>query len=164
MKKNVLFLLLLGLLTTVSAQPTHRIKGTVIDKASRQPLEFINVLVLGLGRGGVTDAEGHFNIGEVPPGIYRLQASAVGYKTILTPEYIVSTKDLTIQIETEENLTELAGVTVTASPFRRDPESPVRAAYHRIAGNRKKSGSQSGHLAYCSVLSGSCLLAYRLPQ
>lgn len=125
MKKNVLFLLLLGLLTTVSAQPTHRIKGTVIDKASRQPLEFINVLVLGLGRGGVTDAEGHFNIGEVPPGIYRLQASAVGYKTILTPEYIVSTKDLTIQIETEENLTELEGVTVTTSPFRRDPESPV---------------------------------------
>ena len=125
MKKNVLFLLLLGLLTTVSAQPTHRIKGTVIDKASRQPLEFINVLVLGLGRGGVTDAEGHLNIGEVPPGIYRLQASAVGYKTILTPEYIVSTKDLTIQIETEENLTELEGVTVTASPFRRDPESPV---------------------------------------
>lgn len=125
MKKNVLFLLLLGLLTTVSAQPTHRIKGTVIDKASRQPLEFINVLVLGLGRGGVTDAEGYFNIGEVPPGIYRLQASAVGYKTILTPEYIVSTKDLTIQIETEENLTELEGVTVTASPFRRDPESPV---------------------------------------
>ncbi|MCS2528204.1 TonB-dependent receptor [Bacteroides fragilis] len=124
-EKNVLFLLLLGLLTTVSAQPTHRIKGTVIDKASRQPLEFINVLVLGLGRGGVTDAEGHFNIGEVPPGIYRLQASAVGYKTILTPEYIVSTKDLTIQIETEENLTELEGVTVTASPFRRDPESPV---------------------------------------
>ena len=125
MKKNVLFLLLLGLLTTVSAQPTHRIEGTVIDKASRQPLEFINVLVLGLGRGGVTDAEGHFNIGEVPPGIYRLQASAVGYKTILTPEYIVSTKDLTIQIETEENLTELEGVTVTASPFRKDPESPV---------------------------------------
>ena len=125
MKKNVLLLLLLGLLTTVSAQPTHRIKGTVIDKASRQPLEFINVLVLGLGRGGVTDAEGHFNIGEVPPGIYSLQASAVGYKTILTPEYIVSTKDLTIQIETEENLTELEGVTVTASPFRRDPESPV---------------------------------------
>lgn len=125
MKKNVLLLLLLGLLTTVSAQPTHRIKGTVIDKASRQPLEFINVLVLGLGRGGVTDAEGHFNIGEVPPGIYRLQASAVGYKTILTPEYIVSTKNLTIQIETEENLTELEGVTVTASPFRRDPESPV---------------------------------------
>ena len=125
MKKTVFFLFLLGLLTAVGAQPTHKIKGTVIDKASRQPLEFINVLILGLGRGAVTDAEGHFNIQEVPPGIYRLQASAVGYKTVLTPEYIVSTKDLTIQIETEENLTELEGVTVTASPFRRDLESPV---------------------------------------
>ena len=141
MKKNVLFLLLLGLLTTVSAQPTHRIKGTVIDKASRQPLEFINVLVLGLGRGGVTDAEGHFNIGEVPPGIYRLQASAVGYKTILTPEYIVSTKDLTIQIETEENLTELEGVTVTASPFRRDPESPVGLRIIGLQENEKSPGA-----------------------
>lgn len=125
MKKTVFFLFLLGLLTAAGAQPTHKIKGTVIDKASRQPLEFINVLILGLGRGAVTDAEGHFNIQEVPPGIYRLQASAVGYKTVLTPEYIVSTKDLTIQIETEENLTELEGVTVTASPFRCDLESPV---------------------------------------
>ena len=125
MKKTVFFLFLLGLLTAAGAQPTHKIKGSVIDKASRQPLEFINVLILGLGRGAVTDAEGHFNIQEVPPGIYRLQASAVGYKTVLTPEYIVSTKDLTIQIETEENLTELEGVTVTASPFRRDLESPV---------------------------------------
>ncbi|MCM0294309.1 TonB-dependent receptor [Bacteroides fragilis] len=125
MKKTIFFLFLLGLLTAAGAQPTHKIKGTVIDKASRQPLEFINVLILGLGRGAVTDAEGHFNIQEVPPGIYRLQASAVGYKTVLTPEYIVSTKDLTIQIETEENLTELEGVTVTASPFRRDLESPV---------------------------------------
>lgn len=125
MKKTVFFLFLLGLLTAAGAQPTHKIKGTVIDKASRQPLEFINVLILGLGRGAVTDAEGHFNIQEVPPGIYRLQVSAVGYKTVLTPEYIVSTKDLTIQIETEENLTELEGVTVTASPFRRDLESPV---------------------------------------
>ncbi len=68
MKKNVLFLLLLGLLTTVSAQPTHRIKGAVIDKASRQPLEFINVLVLGLGRGGVTDAEGHIQDRAGPSG------------------------------------------------------------------------------------------------
>lgn len=124
-EKTVFFLFLLGLLTAAGAQPTHKIKGTVIDKASRQPLEFINVLILGLGRGAVTDAEGHFNIQEVPPGIYRLQASAVGYKTVLTPEYIVSTKDLTIQIETEENLTELEGVTVTASPFRHDLESPV---------------------------------------
>ena len=107
------------------AQPVHQVKGTVIDKSSRQPLEFINVMIVGLNKGGVTNAEGKFSIGQVPPGIYRLQASAIGYKTVTTPEYILSTRDLHIQIEMEENQTELEGVTVTASPFRRDIESPV---------------------------------------
>ena len=125
--KKLLTLLLFSniLLSLLQAQPVHQIKGIVIEKNSRQPLEFINVMILGLNKGGVTNAEGHFTIEQVPPGIYRLQATAIGYKSVTTPEYILSTKDLNISIEMEENLTELAGVTVTASPFRRDQESPV---------------------------------------
>ena len=119
--KRLLSLLLFCNITIsfLLAQPVHQVKGTVIDKSSRQPLEFINVMIVGLNKGGVTNAEGKFSIGQVPPGIYRLQASAIGYKTVTTPEYILSTRDLHIQIEMEENQTELEGVTVTASPFRR---------------------------------------------
>ena len=125
--KRLLSLLLFFKITIsiLLAQPVHQVKGTVIDKSNRQPLEFINVMIVGLNKGGVTNAEGKFSIGQVPPGIYRLQASAIGYKTVTTPEYILSTRDLHIQIEMEENQTELEGVTVTASPFRRDIESPV---------------------------------------
>ena len=125
--KRLLSLLLFCNITIsfLLAQPVHQVKGTVIDKSSRQPLEFINVMIVGLNKGGVTNAEGKFSIGQVPPGIYRLQASAIGYKTVTTPEYILSTRDLHIQIEMEENQTELEGVTVTAPPFRRDIESPV---------------------------------------
>ena len=124
--KRLLSLLLFCNITIsfLLAQPVHQVKGTVIDKSSRQTLEFINVMIVGLNKGGVTNAEGKFSIGQVPPGIYRLQASAIGYKTVTTPEYILSTRDLHIQIEMEENQTELEGVTVTASPFRRDIESP----------------------------------------
>ena len=125
--KRLLSVLLLCHITIsfLWAQPVHQVKGTVIDKSSRQPLEFINVMIVGLNKGGVTNAEGKFSIEQVPPGIYRLQASAIGYKTVTTPEYILSTRDLHIQIEMEENQTELEGVTITASPFRRDIESPV---------------------------------------
>ena len=125
--KRLLSVLLLCHITIsfLWAQPVHQVKSTVIDKSSRQPLEFINVMIVGLNKGGVTDAEGKFSIEQVPPGIYRLQASAIGYKTVTTPEYILSTRDLHIQIEMEENQTELEGVTITASPFRRDIESPV---------------------------------------
>lgn len=113
------------LFSLLQAQPVHRIKGTVIDKNTRAPLEFINVTVIDLNKGGVTDAEGRFTIEQVPPGIYRLRATAIGYKSVVTPEYILSTKDLNVSIEMEENRTELEGVTITASPFRRDVESPV---------------------------------------
>ena len=73
--KKLLTLLLFSniLLSLLQAQPVHQIKGTVIEKNSRQPLEFINVMVLGLNKGGVTNAEGHFTIEQVPPGIYRKQ-------------------------------------------------------------------------------------------
>ena len=125
--KRLLTLLLFfnTMLLLLQAQPMHQIKGTVIDKNSRQPLEFINVMIIGLNKGSVTNAEGRFTIEQVPPGIYRLQASAIGYKSVTTSEYILSTKNLNIPIEMEENLTELEGVTITASPFRRDVESPV---------------------------------------
>ena len=125
--KRLLTLLLFfnTMLLLLQAQPMHQIKGTVIDKNSRQPLEFINVMIIGLNKGSVTNVEGRFTIEQVPPGIYRLQASAIGYKSVTTSEYILSTKNLNIPIEMEENLTELEGVTITASPFRRDVESPV---------------------------------------
>lgn len=125
--KKVWFLLILFSIAAplLLAQPVHQIKGTVIDKNSREPLEFINVMIIGLNKGSVTNAEGNFTIEQVPPGIYRLRATAVGYKNVTTPEYILSTKDLHVRIEMEENQTELEGVTVTASPFRRNIESPV---------------------------------------
>lgn len=125
--KRLLSLLIFLSTTTflLLGQAVHQIRGTVIDKSNRQPLEFVNVMIVGLNKGSVTDAEGHFMIDQVPPGIYRLQASAIGYKNVTTPEYILSTRNLNITVEMEENLTELEGVTVTASTFRRDSESPV---------------------------------------
>ena len=47
-KRTVTFFMLLAVCMLVHAQ-TYRIEGTVIDKTSRKPLEFVNVLVVGLG-------------------------------------------------------------------------------------------------------------------
>lgn len=104
---------------------TYQIKGTVIDQSTRKPLEFVNILVTGMGIGASTDRDGNFTITQVPPGIYRLQASALGYKTVLTPEYRVNHITPYVQIEMEEESALLNEITVTASPFRRIPESPV---------------------------------------
>ena len=83
------------------------------------------MLVVGLGIGASTDANGNFLITQVPPGIYRLQASFLGYKTELTPEYRVNHVTPYVQIELEEENASLNEVIVTASPFQKVPESPV---------------------------------------
>ena len=119
-----LFILLCCLCWNVLATE-YQIKGVVIDKSTRQPLEFVNVLVVGLGIGASTDANGNFLITQVPPGIYRLQASFLGYKTELTPEYRVNHVTPYVQIELEEENASLNEVVVTASPFQKVPESPV---------------------------------------
>lgn len=119
-----LFILLCCLCWNVFAAE-YQIKGVVIDKSTRQPLEFVNVLVVGLGIGASTDANGNFLITQVPPGIYRLQASFLGYKTELTPEYRVNHVTPYVQIELEEENASLNEVIVTASPFQKVPESPV---------------------------------------
>ena len=119
-----LFILLCCLCWNVFAAE-YQIKGVVIDKSTRQPLEFVNVLVVGLGIGASTDADGNFLITQVPPGIYRLQASFLGYKTELTPEYRVNHVTPYVQIELEEENASLNEVVVTASPFQKVPESPV---------------------------------------
>lgn len=119
-----LFILLCCLCWNVLAAE-YQIKGVVIDKSTRQPLEFVDVLVVGLGIGASTDANGSFLITQVPPGIYRLQASFLGYKTELTPEYRVNHVTPYVQIELEEENASLNEVVVTASPFQKVPESPV---------------------------------------
>lgn len=123
--RRISFFILLCCLCWNVFAAEYQIKGVVIDKSTRQPLEFVNVLVVGLGIGASTDANGNFLITQVPPGIYRLQASFLGYKTELTPEYRVNHVTPYVQIELEEENALLNEVVVTASPFQKVPESPV---------------------------------------
>ncbi len=123
--RRISFFILLCCLCWNVFAAEYQIKGVVIDKSTRQPLEFVNVLVVGLGIGASTDANGNFLITQVPPGIYRLQASFLGYKTELTPEYRVNHVTPYVQIELEEENASLNEVVVAASPFQKVPESPV---------------------------------------
>lgn len=123
--RRISFFILLCCLCWDIFAAEYQMKGVVIDKSTRQPLEFVNVLVVGLGIGASTDANGNFLITQVPPGIYRLQASFLGYKTELTPEYRVNHVTPYVQIELEEENASLNEVVVAASPFQKVPESPV---------------------------------------
>lgn len=122
----LLALLLCGNLTTMAVPVTYSVHGKVIDKQSRRPVAYANVFVTGIpGKGASTDSLGIFRIEQIPPGIYRFEASCIGYRTVSTPEYIVSASTPSIEIEMEEDANMLSTVVVMPSPFRRSLESPV---------------------------------------
>ncbi len=66
--------------TMVYAGSTGKIAGTVIDAETGEPLPFANVFVEGTSFGAATDLEGNFIILNVPPGVYSVTASVVGYQ------------------------------------------------------------------------------------
>ena len=121
-----LLLFVMVLLSTCVYSEDFQVRGRVIDKFSRQPVPNASVTVYGrTGQGASTDSAGVFCIEHVAPGICQLSVSCVGYKNALSPEYIVSAKLPSVEIELEENTSKLAEVTVTAGSFRRVKNSPV---------------------------------------
>ena len=87
------FLLFAACCMPVRAQQreTYSVAGRVIDRLTRQPVPYASVVVAGDERKGASsDSTGRFVIERVPPGVCRFAASSVGYKSLLTSEYLVS--------------------------------------------------------------------------
>ncbi|MBS1260690.1 MAG: Protein oar [Calditrichaeota bacterium] len=103
------FLLLPGL---VLAQ-TGKIRGTVVDSETGDPVIGANVVVENTSRGAATDLDGRFFIVAMTPGTYTVRASAVGY-TPVTIEQVEVNIDRTTELEFElaPSALELEPVTV----------------------------------------------------
>jgi outer membrane receptor protein involved in Fe transport len=74
----------------LAAGTTGKIAGTVIDRSTNKPLIGANVLLAGTSIGSVTDLDGYYSILNVPPGIYSVRVSMIGYKTLVTEDVRVS--------------------------------------------------------------------------
>lgn len=128
MQKFILLTLLSAFccVTGFAAPQGYTLHGRVIDRMSRQGVAYAAVVLAGQEqKGDASDSTGHFSIRNVQPGIYRLSVSSIGYKSRLTPEYIVSAATPFIEIELEEDASQIDAVTVSPSPFRTTVESPV---------------------------------------
>lgn len=76
-----MLLLCIGLTPPTHAQSPGHVEGIVLDAEDGTPLTGVNVVLVDTERGAVTDPAGQFEIPDVPPGTYTLQASFIGYET-----------------------------------------------------------------------------------
>ena len=74
----------------IAAGTTGKIKGLVLDKETNSPVIGANVFLKNTTLGTVTDESGNYFIINVPPGIYTLRVSYIGYSTVIIKNISVS--------------------------------------------------------------------------
>ncbi|PID59340.1 MAG: hypothetical protein CR986_06235 [Ignavibacteriae bacterium] len=74
--------LLLFLASSLSAQSTGKIMGKITDKSTGEGIPFANVFIEGTSIGAATDIEGNYVILNVPPDVYTVTASYIGYQKV----------------------------------------------------------------------------------
>lgn len=82
MKKSLLPFLVFSLLLSnlIFAGNTGKISGRVTDETTGDGLPFANVIIDGTTLGAATDIDGYYTILNIPPGVYTVTASIVGYQ------------------------------------------------------------------------------------
>jgi|WetSurMetagenome_2_1015567.scaffolds.fasta_scaffold09485_2 outer membrane receptor protein involved in Fe transport len=74
---------------------TGGLKGKITDLTNGEPLPGVNVLIVGSGRGAVTNEKGEYSVTGVNPSTYSLRVSLLGYKTIATEKTVLIEADET---------------------------------------------------------------------
>jgi len=89
------------------------IKGRVIEAGSNQPLIATNVLLVGTRMGATTDVEGNFEIIRVPAGTYKIEASFIGYKSVVKDVTVRADQEVTVDFELPIDVLGLDEIVVT---------------------------------------------------
>lgn len=114
---------------------TGSIEGTVTDASTGDPLPGANVLVAGTERGAATNETGAYFLGNLPPGVYEIRVTFIGYRP-----YVVRNIRVTAGLKTRINAvlqptqleTQPVEVTAERPPIQKD-----------VTGTIHSSGSES---------------------
>jgi outer membrane receptor protein involved in Fe transport len=104
--------MLILVISSVATAQYGKIAGRVVDRETGEPLIGANVLILGTTLGAATDINGRYVIHNVPPGLYDIRASYVGYQDMTIREVRV-TAGLTQEVNFELVSTAIATEPIT---------------------------------------------------
>ena len=108
---KVFFFILLLVLSTMTAMAGN-IKGTVLDKQTKEPLTGATIQITGTAQGVVADIDGNYTL-NVNDGTYTITVRYIGYKDILLNSIKVKAETL-LNFEMESDAQTLGEVSVVA--------------------------------------------------
>lgn len=98
------------------AGTTGKIAGKITDKNNGDPLLGANVIIVGTNYGGAANIDGEYFIINIPPGVYELRASMIGFTPMVVQNVRVSVDQTTrINFELSEETLQISDIVVTAT-------------------------------------------------
>jgi hypothetical protein len=128
--KNIKIVILILFLTAEGAFSQQEgqgiIEGRVYNANTSESIPFANIIILGTSIGSVSDIDGNFLFTGIAPGFVELRASSVGFEQFISEQILVTNASkVSIEIALSETSIAIEEITVKASPFRKNDESPV---------------------------------------
>lgn len=154
---NRVVLLLVSILVSANLlAQTGTVRGFVYEEESGEPAMFSNVLLEGTKIGGVTDANGFFNLSKVPVGKYNLLVSYIGFDALSVPIEIKSNKINNQKLYLKESSIQLN--TVQLSAERQEAKTSVNTSVVKLTAKSLKKlpsiGGEPDIAQYLQVLPG----------
>ena len=122
------FLLLICSLLSLGlpAQSNGVIKGRLFNALSNEPLGFGTIRLQETNYGTFTDSSGNFEIRNLPPGLYNVEARYTGYEPEIVYEVqVTNSKPYVLEIPMTEGQNQADSVDIVASPFKLVEEAPL---------------------------------------
>ena len=107
----------------VEALQQGNVAGRVVDGQSLQPLSVVQVFILDLNRGSLTEANGGFVLAGVPAGQHTVQVERIGYAAQSIEVTVVSGQTVTVNFQMAEEALALDEVVVSALGVVREARS-----------------------------------------
>ena len=124
------------------------LKGVVTDKADGKPIIGASINVPDIRSGTITDVNGHYNLTNLPKGVYLVQVSYLGYSTFTQRVDFTKTTELNIQLQA--SAIEAGEVVITgvskATEIKRDPV-PMVAVNKAFIDQHSASGNVIDEIA-----------------
>ena len=166
MNRLILFVFIIFSSLELFAQ-TGTVRGFVYEETSGEPAMFSNIVLDGTKIGGVTDANGFFNLSKVPAGQYKLVVTYIGFESkeeiievkadkILDKKYYLSESSIqlnTVQLSAErqeaKTSVNTSVIKLTSKSLKKLPSiggDPDIAQYLQVLPGVVFTGDQGGQL------------------
>lgn len=123
---KTIFIVLLVIPVFAQRPDNGTIQGRVFNSKNNEPVAFANIVIFQTTIGSASNFDGEFKFTGLAPGFVKLQVSAVGFETYVSPEIMVTnSKQVNIDIPLNETSVVLGEVVVKPSAFRKTEESPL---------------------------------------